>query len=130
MDLTQKVDQFLDERLGLGMMTVRQATRYRFRLVGDPTFSIIPLGYARFLKASGVRKPTLQHINAHYVGRYWEFLTQHHGGLQAAWAMQHLGVFWKWCIANRYIVNRKMPPDLKSTTTNNFYRIRTRIKER
>ncbi len=130
MDLTHMIDRFLDERLEGRRMSLRQATRYRFRLVGDSSLPFVHIGFVRFLKASGVEKPTLKHINDHYVGRYWEFLIQHHGGLQATWAMRALRIFWKWCVMNEYIKDRPMPPDLAGVEAANLYRVRTSIEER
>lgn len=130
MDLTHIIDQFLDERLEGRRMSLRQATRYRYRLVGDSSLPFAYLGYVRFLKASGVEKPTLRHINSHFVGRYWEFLMQHHGGLHATQAMRALRVFWRWCVTNEYIQDRLMPPDLAGVESADFYRVLTTIEER
>ena len=130
MDLTLMIDRFLDERLEGRRMSLRQATRYRLRLVGDLCFPGVPLGYVHFLKASGVEKPGLKHVNSRYVGSYWEFLTQRHGGLHASSAMRALQAFWKWCVMNEYIKGRPMPPDLTGVESANLYRVCTRIEER
>lgn len=130
MDLTQTIDRYLDERLEGRRMSLRQAARFRFWLVGDATLSRSPVGFAAFLKASGVECPKLRHIKSHRVGRYWEYLHQHHGGLVASRAMRALRVFWTWCVTNGYIKDRTMPPDLKSGGSADFYRVLTTIEER
>lgn len=95
MDLTQTIDRFLDERLERRRMSLRQATRCRLRLVGDSCALCLPPGYVQFLKAMGVDKPTLDQLNDHYVGRYFEYLMQRHGGLRASRAMRTLRLFWQ-----------------------------------
>ena len=129
MDLTQLIDLFLNERIEERRMSLRQATRYRFRLI-DSSLPLVHIGYVRFLKASGVKKPTLKHINTEYIGRDWEFLMQHYGGLHATLAMRALRAFWKWCVAGEYLKDRPMPPDLASAGSANLYRVRTSIEER
>ena len=130
MDLTHMIDQFLDERLEGRRMSLRQASRFRFWLVGDSTLSRSRVGFAIFLKATGVETPKLRHINSHQVGRYWEYLIQHHGGLAASRAMRALRAFWTWCVTNGYIKDLTIPPDLKSGGSGDIYRILTTIQER
>lgn len=130
MDLTLMIDKFLDERIEGRRMSLRQATRYRLRLVGDTCVLCIPPGYVQFLKAMGIEEPTLDQFDGHYVGRYFEFLMQRHGGLHASRAMRTLRSFWHWCVMNKHIKDRPVPPDLVGIETVNLYRVRTRIEER
>lgn len=130
MDLTQMIDRYLDECLEGRRMSLRQAARFRFWLVGDATLSRSPVGFVAFLAATGVAAPKLRHINSRRVGRYWEYLIQHHGGLHASRAMRSLRVFWVWCVTNEYIKGRPMPPDLKSGGSADLYRVLTIIEER
>ena len=112
MDLTQIIDRFLNEQLELRDMSLRQATRLRFRLIGDASLAFAPIEYVRFLKASGMATPTLADLNSQTVGRYWEFASQHHGTVHTSKAMKALRAFWEWCVANEYIKDRPTPPEL------------------
>ncbi|MBI3556555.1 MAG: hypothetical protein HY074_09855 [Deltaproteobacteria bacterium] len=38
---------------------------------------------AQFLKAMGVSHPKMDDLSGFFIGRYWEFITQHHGTLAA-----------------------------------------------
>lgn len=128
MDLNLLVDQFLDERLELGHMSVRLAARYRIQLIGDTSTPYYNIGYVLFLNALGIEHPSINELNGHYIGRYWEFLTEHFGTLRSESAMRVLRHFWKWCAVGNH-VSTKLPPDLKVNKVTRRFKVTVKLEE-
>ena len=128
MDLTHLIDRFLDDRLEGRRMSLRKASRYRFQLVGS-TVPFVHVGYVRFLKSFGIQKPDITDLNSFFIGRYWEFLIQHYGGLQSQHSMEALRALWTWCIKNDLIHDKRMPPDLKGVKVAKPYRVKITVTE-
>jgi len=128
MDLTELIDQFLSERNQLGLMSIARVSGYRNDLVGTSR-AFDRIGFVRFLKDLGITSPSTAEFNSHYLGRYWEYLTQHYGVIYSGRAMKTLRVFWKWCAANNYVYERRMPPDLKTSGVARPYKVAVKVTE-
>jgi hypothetical protein len=113
LDLKKLIVDFLDEQMALSHIDVARVTRLHAELIGSDDFGVIGIGFLKFLKASGIDSPTLEHLSSEQVGRYWEYLTQHHGTLRSASAMRALRTFWRWCQAEGFLEGQALPPDLK-----------------
>lgn len=128
--LSELIDLYLEESLKEQRLTLQGISRHRIWIMGDTSLSFLPIGYAQFLKASGIPSPTLGDLNTFRIGRYWEFLAQHLGLIHAVCAMRALRGFWNWCVATKRIQNLTLPPDLRDRHVGDFYRIHIVIREK
>jgi len=105
------MDRFMCERIECGAISSGRIAHYHIHLIGSSVPST-QIGFIRFLRSTGKTSPTLNDFSSHEVGRYWEFLMQHCGGIQAAKSMKVLRIFWCWCERKGYVQD-EMPADCK-----------------
>jgi hypothetical protein len=129
LDLKKLIVDFLDEQMALSHIDVARVTRLHAELIGSDDMGVMGIGFLKFLKASGNDAPTLEHVSSHWIGRYWEYLTQHHGTLRSASAMKSLKTFWRWSQAQGRLQGQSLPPDLKVVTPVYLYRLSFTIQE-
>lgn len=127
--LESRVIQFIDEGVELGHFSIKRAAHLYFELVGSSA-SLSRMGYVQFLKATGLGVPMMDDLNGRRVGRYWEFITQHHGVLASQRAMAALRAFWIWASMNGWTTEKQIPADLSPhMKVAKPYRVRLKIKE-
>lgn len=127
--LESRITQFIDEGIEGRRISIKKAARLYFDLVGgaNPFFHV---GYVRFLKRLGLSDPTMKDLSADLIGRYWEFVTQHHGTLASQNGMTALRTFWIWAARNGWSPEKRMPADLSPRMkVAKPYRVRLKIKE-
>lgn len=127
--ILERITQFINEGVEIRQFSIKHAARLHFEPVGSTT-PLVPIAYVRFLKAMGIADPTMDDLCGHFIGRYWEFITQHHGTLAAEKAMEALRAFWISADMNGFIVHEPMPGDLSpGLKTAKPYRVKVTIKE-
>ena len=121
------MEQFIHEGMDIYRLSFKRACEYRIELVGS-SLPFFHVGYIRFLKSFGQIDPQITEMNSFFIGRYWEFLIQHYGAIQAANAVKVLRCFWLWCKENEYLSD-PLPPDLKGAGVDRPYLVLLKIKE-
>jgi hypothetical protein len=106
--LEQIIEQFLEEKVGLGLLSIPEVARLHFHLV-DSTVPLLHIGYVRFLKSCGVPEPKVEDLSEFWVGEYHEFLHQNYGELLMETAMDRLWELWDWASQNEYISGEDVP---------------------
>lgn len=126
--LEAAIEQYISDGLESRGWTIKRASIAHFQLVGSST-PFIHIGYVRFLKAMGFTEPTMDDLNSLLIGRYWEFVTQHHGTLASEKGMRALRGFWIWANTIGYIKPRRMPADLSALKTKYPFQIKLTLLE-
>lgn len=130
-ELRTFIEKYLDEKIEFHRMTIRQAARAYAELVGDaPGQFPVRLGYVQFLKAQGVRRPTLRHLDREHVGGFQDFLEYHRGILFAQAALDAIRPFYRWCADNAFFSAPIDPPRLAKLDALPSHRIKVRLSRR
>lgn len=127
--LESRITQFIDEGVETRRLSIKRAARLHYQLVGSSA-PFIHVGYVWFLKARGVAEPKMSDLCGFLIGRYWEFITQHHGTIASEKAMTALRAFWIWCSQSNYITPQRLPADLSPhMRVAKPYRVKIKISE-
>jgi hypothetical protein len=106
--LEKMIERFLNEKSGLGLLSIPEVAQLHFHLVGS-TVPLLHIGYVRFLKSCGVSEPKVEDLSEFWVGEYHEFLHQNYGELLMETAMDRLWELWDWAQQNGYISGEAVP---------------------
>lgn len=127
--LESRITQLIAEGVETRRFSIKRATSLHFELIGS-TVPFVHVGYVRFLKAIGLAEPTMDDLCGFFIGRYWEFITQHHGTLAAQRGMTALRAFWLWASMNGWTTEKQIPADLSpQMNVAKPYRVKVTIKE-
>ena len=130
-ELKTFIEKYLDEKIESRRMTIRRAARAYDELISDaPGPFPVRLGFVQFLKAQGVRRPTLQHLSREHVGSFQDFLEHHCGILCAQAALDALRPFYHWCANNAFFPSPIDPLRLAKLKALPSHRITVRLSRR
>jgi hypothetical protein len=118
------IEKYLTEKLEFRRMSIGRAARAYAELIGVAA-GPFPAGisFLQFLKAQGVKRPTLRHLSRVWVGEYQAFLEYHCGTLRAQAALDAIRPFYRWCADNAFFLAPIDPPRLakiEATPTHNI----------
>ena len=112
-DLTTWIELYLEEQIKFRRMGIRKAARIHTALVG-PASGQWPVSVALvpFLKAQGIARPTLRHLDRTHIASYQDFLEHYVGLLRARSAIVAIRPFWQWLADNAFFLEPVDPPRL------------------
>jgi hypothetical protein len=126
--LEQMIERFLQEKNGLGLLSIPEVARHHFYLV-DSSLPLFHIGYIRFLKSCGVLDPKIDDLSEFWVGEYHEFMYQNYGELLMGAAMDSLWELWDWADQNGYIRDKTVPTSLDWPRNPPSFRTRLSIED-